>query len=90
MAEDVADRVSFAVGSASEQLEWTLSAAENRLKKISHPRESIQLGAYVNIVCDLDEQNAINLGRMIAGSSTHFIEEENMMLPFRSLWPAQP
>ena len=36
------------------------------------PRESIQLGAYVNIVCDPDEQNAIDLDRMIAGMVAHF------------------
>jgi 5,10-methylenetetrahydromethanopterin reductase len=72
MGVDVADRVSFAVGSAPEQLEWALSVAENRLKIIGRPRESIQLGAYVNIVCDPDEQNAINLGRMIARMVAHF------------------
>ena len=72
MAVDVADRVSFAVGSSPEQLQWAMNVAEERLAKTERPRESIQIGAYVNIVCDPDEQNAINLGRMIAGMVAHF------------------
>ncbi len=72
MASEVADRISFAVGSAPEQLEWAVSVAENQLKEIGRPQESIQIGAYLNIVCDPVEQNAINLGRMIAGMVAHF------------------
>ncbi len=43
MAEDVTDRVSFAVGSAPEQLEWALSVAENRLKIIGRPEKVFNL-----------------------------------------------
>ena len=72
MAAEVADRISFAVGSTPAQLEWAVSVAENHLKEIGRPRESIQIGAYRHIVSDTDEQNAINLGRMIAGMVAHF------------------
>ncbi len=77
MAADVADRISFAVGSAPERIQWALDVAENRLRKTGRPRDSIQIGAYVNIVCDPDEQNALNLGRMIAGMVAHFAGMKN-------------
>ena len=55
MAAEVADRISFAVGSTPAQLEWAVSVAEKHLKEIGRPRESIQIGAYLNIVSDPDE-----------------------------------
>lgn len=72
LAVEVADRVSFAVGSASERIEWAMNTAEAHLKKIGRPRESIQIGAYVNLVCHEDEAHALALGRLIAGMVAHF------------------
>jgi 5,10-methylenetetrahydromethanopterin reductase len=72
MAVDVADRVSFAVGSAPERIEWALGVARARLAATGRPRDSLRIGAYVNLVCDPDEQRAIGLGRMISGMVAHF------------------
>ena len=72
MAVDVADRVSFAVGSAPERIEWALGVARARLAATGRPRDSLRIGAYVNLVCDPDEQRAIQLGRMISGMVAHF------------------
>jgi 5,10-methylenetetrahydromethanopterin reductase len=72
MAVDVGDRVSFAVGSAPERIRWAMDVALERLKETGRPRESLSIGAYVNLVCDPDEQRAINLGRMISGMVAHF------------------
>jgi 5,10-methylenetetrahydromethanopterin reductase len=72
MAADVADRVTFAVGSAPERIEWALQTLHARLKETGRDRASLSVGAYINLVCDPDEQRAINLGRMIAGMVAHF------------------
>lgn len=72
LAVDVADRVSFAVGSAPERVAWAMEVALARLAETGRPRESVQIGAYVNLVCDPDEARAIDLGRMIAGMVAHF------------------
>lgn len=72
MAADVADRISFAVGSAPERIRWALAVARQRLRQTGRPREELRIGAYINLVCDPDEQRAINLGRMIAGMVAHF------------------
>ncbi len=72
MAVDVADRVSFAVGSAPERIEWALGVARARLAATGRPRDSLRIGAYVNLVCDPDERRAIQLGRMISGMVAHF------------------
>jgi len=72
MAVDVGDRVSFAVGSAPERVRWAMDVALERLRETARARDSIRLGAYVNLVCDQDEQRALNLGRMIAGMVAHF------------------
>ena len=72
MAADVADRVTFAVGSAPERIEWALATLRERLLETGRERASLSLGAYVNLVCDADEQRAIQLGRMIAGMVAHF------------------
>ena len=72
MAMDVADRVSFAVGSAPERVEWAMGVALARLRATGRARDSVKIGAYVNIVCDPDEARAIALGRMIAGMVAHF------------------
>ncbi|MDP6673939.1 MAG: LLM class flavin-dependent oxidoreductase [Gammaproteobacteria bacterium] len=72
MAVEVGDRISFAVGSAPERIEWALDTAHEHLQKIGRDRSSISIGAFVNLVCDADEQRAIDLGRMIAGMVAHF------------------
>ena len=72
MAVEVGDRISFAVGSAPERLQWAIDTAEAHLKKINRPRNSIQLGAYINLVCDRDEKTALSLGKLIAGMVAHF------------------
>lgn len=80
MAVEVGDRISFAVGSAPERVEWALNTATEHLKKIGRDRDSISIGAFVNLVCDQDEQTAINIGRMIAGMVAHFAGMKNAPL----------
>lgn len=72
MAADVADRVSFAVGSAPERIGWALRVLNERLAETGRKRATLRVGAYVNLVCDPDEQRAIGLARMIAGMVAHF------------------
>ncbi|MBL8201570.1 MAG: LLM class flavin-dependent oxidoreductase [Chromatiales bacterium] len=72
MAADVADRITFAVGSAPERIEWALATLHARLKETGRDRATLRVGAYVNLVCDPDEKRAINLGRMISGMVAHF------------------
>lgn len=72
MAVDVGDRISFAVGSAPERVKWAMHTALARLAETGRPRSSLRIGAYVNLICDPDEQRAINLGRMISGMVAHF------------------
>ena len=58
MAVEVGDRISFAVGSAPERLEWALETANGRtLNKIGRHRASIRIGAFVNLVCDAQRGN---------------------------------
>ncbi len=72
MAVEVGDRISFAVGSAPERIEWAIKTANDHLDKIGRDRSSISIGAFVNLVCDESEQRAIDIGRMIAGMVAHF------------------
>lgn len=72
MAADVADRVSFAVGSAPERLQWALTVLNGRLLETGRDRNTLRVGAYINLVCDPDEQRAIDLARMISGMVAHF------------------
>lgn len=72
MAVETGDRISFAVGSAPERLEWAMRTAIDHLEEIGRDRTSISIGAFVNLVCDEDERRAIDLGRMIAGMVAHF------------------
>ncbi|MBM4216783.1 MAG: LLM class flavin-dependent oxidoreductase [Gammaproteobacteria bacterium] len=72
MAVDVGDRISFAVGSAPERIRWAMDVALARLAETGRSRDSIRIGAYVNLVCDPDERRAIALGRMISGMVAHF------------------
>lgn len=80
MAVDVADRVSFAVGSAPERIRWAMDVALARLAETGRPRDSLQIGAYVNLVCDRDESRAIQLARMISGMVAHFAGMKNAPL----------
>lgn len=72
MAADVADRVSFAVGSAPERIDWALAVLHARLAETGRDRASIRVGAYINLVCDPDQGRAIDLARMISGMVAHF------------------
>jgi alkanesulfonate monooxygenase SsuD/methylene tetrahydromethanopterin reductase-like flavin-dependent oxidoreductase (luciferase family) len=80
MAVETGDRISFAVGSAPERIEWAINTATEHLNKIGRERNSISIGAFVNLVCDPDEQKAINIGRMIAGMVAHFAGMKNAPL----------
>ena len=80
MAVDTGDRISFAVGSAPERLSWAMGVALERLKETGRPREDLSIGAYVNLVCDANEQRAIELGRMISGMVAHFAGMKNAPL----------
>lgn len=77
MAVDVGERVSFAVGSAPERIRWAMDVALERLAETGRSRESVRIGAYVNLVCDPDEGRAIALGRMISGMVAHFAGMKN-------------
>ena len=72
MACDAADRVSFAVGSAFERVEWAMNTAKEHLEKTGRSKDSLQIGAYINLICDHDEKRAISLARMLAGLVAHF------------------
>ena len=80
MAADVGDRFSFAVGSAPERIGWAMETARARLAETGRARDSVSIGAYINLVCDPDEQRAIDLGRMIAGMVAHFAGMKNAPL----------
>lgn len=77
MAADVADRVSFAVGSAPERIKWALETLHARLAENGRDRATLSVGAFINLVCDPDEQRAIDLGRMISGMVAHFAGMRN-------------
>lgn len=77
MAADVADRVSFAVGSAPERIAWALETLHARLAETGRDRATLTVGAFINLVCDADEQRAIELGRMISGMVAHFAGMRN-------------
>lgn len=72
MAADVADRVSFAVGSAPERIDWALETVNQRLEETGRDPSELSVGAYINLVCDPDESRAIQLARTIAGLVAHF------------------
>jgi len=80
MAVEAGDRISFAVGSAPERIAWAMKTATEHLNAIGRSRDSISIGAFVNLVCDPDEQRAIGIGRMIAGMVAHFAGMKNAPL----------
>jgi len=77
MAVEAGDRISFAVGSAPERVQWAMDTALEHLQRIGRERSSLSIGAFVNLVCDPDEERAINIGRMIAGMVAHFAGMKN-------------
>jgi 5,10-methylenetetrahydromethanopterin reductase len=77
MAVETGDRISFAVGSAPERIEWAMRTATEHLEKIGRKRTDIGIGAFVNLVCDESEARAIDIGRMIAGMVAHFAGMKN-------------
>jgi len=77
MAVEMGDRISFAVGSAPERIAWAVNTATEHLQNIGRDRASLSIGAFVNLVCDADEQRAIGIGRMIAGMVAHFAGMKN-------------
>ena len=72
MACDVADRVTFAVGSATERVEWAIHTAQEQIEKTGRSRNDFKIGAYVNLICDHNEKRAISMARMLAGLVAHF------------------
>ena len=77
MAVERGDRISFAVGSAVERVDWAMRTAVEHLAEIGRERSSIRIGAFVNLVCDPAESRAIAIGRMIAGMVAHFAGMKN-------------
>lgn len=77
MAADVADRVSFAVGSVPQRIEWALGVLNARLEETGRNRSELSVGAYVNLVCDPDQARATELARMISGMVAHFSGMKN-------------
>jgi 5,10-methylenetetrahydromethanopterin reductase len=72
LAADIADRVSFAVGSAPERIDWALNTLDERLAETGRGRDEISVGAYINLLCDPDEAHALKLASTIAGMVAHF------------------
>ncbi len=72
MAADVADRISFAVGSPPERIDWALETVHERLAETGRDRNELSIGAYLILVCNEDEQTAINRARVISGMVAHF------------------
>jgi 5,10-methylenetetrahydromethanopterin reductase len=72
MAGDVADRISFAVGSPPERVEWALATLSERLAETGRDRNQLSVGAYIILVCDHNERRAISSARMISGLIAHF------------------
>tara|TARA_B100000586_G_scaffold129774_1_gene93860 strand:- start:219 stop:1196 length:978 start_codon:yes stop_codon:yes gene_type:complete len=77
MACDIAERVTFAVGSATERVSWAMETALERIGKTGRNRDDFKIGAYVNLVCDPDEKKAISMARMLAGLVAHFTAMKN-------------
>jgi len=55
-AADIGDRVSFAVGSAPERIQWAMNVFNARMAVNGRDRSQVRVGAYLNLVCDKDEQ----------------------------------
>ncbi len=77
MAADVAERISFAVGSPPERISWALKTLKERLGETGRERNQLSVGAYVILVCDHNEKRAIDSARMISGLIAHFTALKN-------------
>ncbi len=77
LAADIADRVTFAVGSAPERIQWALDIFDARMAATGRDRSTVSVGAYVNLICDNDETRAIGLARLMAGMVSHFAGMKN-------------
>ena len=77
MACEVSERVSFAVGSAHERVSWAMDTALEHIEKIGKERDEIKIGAYINLICDPNEEKAISMARMLAGLVAHFTAMKN-------------
>jgi 5,10-methylenetetrahydromethanopterin reductase len=80
MAADCADRISFAVGSAPERIDWALGVLEARLAETGRDRSELSVGAYINLVCDEDEEKAVKMSRTVTGLIAHFTGMEHAPL----------
>ena len=74
---DVGDRIRCAVGSPVSRIKWAIETALARLESTGRRRDSLSIGAYVIVVCDDDERQALNLARMISGMVAHFAGMKN-------------
>ena len=77
MAGDIAQRVSFAVGSPPERIDWALKTLTERLEETHRDRRELSVGAYIILVCDHNEKRAIDSARMISGLIAHFTALKN-------------
>lgn len=67
-----ADRISLAVGAAPDRIRWALDAARQALRDCGRDQESVQLGAYLNVVVDPDGTRARDHARAGVGVVAHF------------------
>lgn len=72
MAADVADRISFAVGSSPDRIDWAMNTLTSRLEETGRDRRTVSVGAYIIVVCDHNEKRAVESARMISGLIAHF------------------
>ena len=72
MACVVVAQISMSVGCAKGRFCWAIDTAEEPRERIGGSRESIEIRAYINLICDYDEKKAISLARMLAGMVAHF------------------
>jgi 5,10-methylenetetrahydromethanopterin reductase len=67
-----ADRISLAVGAAPDRIRWALDAVRQALHDCGRDQESVQLGAYLNVVVDPDSTKAREHARAGVGVVAHF------------------
>ena len=72
LAADIADRVTFAVGSATERIEWAMGVFNARMAVNGRNRNEVSVGAYLNLICDNDDERAVKLAYTCAGLVAHF------------------
>lgn len=72
LAADLADRVTFTVGAASDRIAWAMDVLEQRLAETGRARDELQVGAYVNAAMAADVTSAIQLVRPRAAVLARF------------------